>query len=166
MLKLAGAAAVLFAFSWCGIHRCGWYARRLDCLLTWQNALLEGERMLCDLGESTPAYLEQLREAPGLGAMAERCLHRLAQEERLELAWCGAVEESAFPLTVEEKRTILSLGTVLGRYDAQEQRQALYAARQRLEVQIVRAEEEKVRLGRMWSVLGISAGVLAVVLLY
>ena len=40
------------------------------------------------------------------------------------------------------------------------------ASRLRLEEHMVRAEEEKGRLGRMWSVLGVSAGVLAVVLLY
>ena len=31
---------------------------------------------------------------------------------------------------------------------------------------MLQAEEEKRRLGRMWSVLGVSAGLLAVVMLY
>lgn len=166
MLKLLGAVVVFGALSWCGIHRSGWYTRRLDCLQTWQQALLEGERMLCDLGESTPEYLERLRELPGMGAMAEQCLARLDQEERLEPAWRHGVESAHFPLSGEEQRMILSLGSVLGRYEAEEQRQSLRGAQQRLLGRIALAEEEKARLGRMWSVLGISAGVLAVILLY
>ena len=166
MLKLLGAAAVFCALSWCGFYRAGWYGRRLDCLHSWHTAVLEGERMLCDLNESTPAYLERLREVPWLGAMAETCLRLLRNEERLELAWREAVRQGDFPLSGEEMRVIFALGAVLGRYDTGEQRQVLQYARQKLATQISAVQEERARLSRMWSVLGISAGLLAVILLY
>ena len=53
------------------------------------------------------------------------------------------------------------LGETLRAYQARDP-----AARSRLEEQMARAAEERGRLGRMWSVLGVSAGVLAVVMLY
>lgn len=166
MLKALGALTVFLGLSWCGFQRSGWYRRRLDCLEAWHRGVLEGERMLCDLGETTPAFLRRLSEEKPLREMAQNCLNRLAREERLESAWTGALDTSALPLSQEERRTVAALGAVIGRYDVTQQRPALAAARSRLEEQMARAEEEKSRLGRMWSVLGVSAGVLAVVMLY
>ena len=166
MLKLLGAAAVFCAVSWCGLDRAGWYRRRLDCLRTWQSAILEGERMLCDLGMSTPDYLERLRELPLLLTMAEQCLIDLKREQRLGEGWTRAVSDALFPLNQDELEAISALGWVLGRYEAEEQRRTLEDTRKRLEAFTARAEEEKARLGRMWSVLGLTAGALAVVLLY
>lgn len=166
MLRALGALAVFCALSWCGFHRAGWYGRRVNCLQAWYRAVLEGERMLCDLGETTPVYLERLGEEAALRPMARRCLERLSGEERLETAWVGALEEAALPLTREERRTVADLGAVIGRYDVSQQRPALAAARGRLEEHLARAGEERRRLGRMWSVLGLSAGTLAVVMLY
>lgn len=166
MLKAFGALAVFLGLSWCGFQRAGWYRRRLRCLESWHRGVLEGERMLCDLGETTLAYLERLEQEPPLQEMARGCLDRLSREQHLEAAWSGALEASGLPLTQEERRTIAALGAVIGRYDVSQQRPALEAARSRLEEQMARAAEERGRLGRMWSVLGVSAGVLAVVMLY
>ncbi len=166
MLRTLGALAVFCSLSWCGFHRAGWYVRRLKCLDAWRRAVLEGERMLCDLGESTPAFLERLCRDETLRPMARDCLDRLGREERLELAWTGALAEAAQPLTGEERCTVAALGAVIGRYDVAQQRPALAAAGRRLEEHMLQAEEEKRRLGRMWSVLGVSAGLLAVVMLY
>lgn len=166
MLKALGALAVFCGLSWCGFQRAGWYRRRLDCLEAWHRGVLEGERMLCELGETTPVFLERLAMEPPLKEMARNCLDRLDREERLEPAWTGALASASLPLSQEEQRTVAALGTVIGRYDISQQRPALEAARSRLEEHLARAEEEKVRLGRMWSVLGLSAGVLAVVMLY
>lgn len=166
MLKALGALAVFCGLSWCGFQRAGWYRRRLDCLEAWHRGVLEGERMLCQMGETTPAFLERLALEPPLQEMARNCLDRLGREERLEPAWTGALASSSLPLSQEEQRTVAALGAVIGRYDVAQQRPALEAARSRLEEHLVRAEEEKTRLGRMWSVLGLSAGVLAVVMLY
>lgn len=165
-MKLIGATAVFCAFGWCGIYRAKGYVRRLDCLHSWHMAVSEGERMLCDLNVSTPEYLERLGELPGLGMMARRCIALLREEERLERAWQQAVRLADFPLAAEELRVIHALGTVLGRYDAEDQRRALHYARQQLAAQISAVSEERGRLSRMWSILGVSAGALAVILLY
>lgn len=166
MLKALGALAVFLGLSWCGFQGAGWYRRRLNCLEAWHRGVLEGERMLCDLGETTPAFLERLGREPPLRQMARSCLVRLDRQEGLESAWTGALEDAGMPLKEEERHALAALGAVIGRYDVSQQRPALEAARSRLEEQMVRAEEEKGRLGRMWSVLGVSAGVLAVVMLY
>lgn len=122
--------------------------------------------MLCDRNESTPAYLERLREVPGLGVMAETCLKLLCEEERMEQAWKASITQAEFPLTGEEVRMIQTLGTVLGRYDIAQQRQSLQYAGRQITAWIDSVREERGRLARMWPVLGISAGALAVILLY
>jgi len=166
MLRLIGAAAAFGALSWCGFHRAAWYRRRVSCLAAWRRGVLEGERMLCDRGESTPAYLARLGEIPGLERMAGDCLARLEQEERLEPAWEKALADARLPLNEEERRAVAALGSVIGRYDPDHQRLALEEARQRLGTLLAAAEEERRRLCRMWPVLGVSAGALVVILFY
>lgn len=166
MLKLMGALAVFCGLSWWGIDRGRWYGRRVECLRRWQNALLEGERMLCDLGASTPDYLQMLTQCPVFTPVAQKCMQLLAEEERLEPAWRQAVDGAELPLTEDELRALRDLGSTLGRYDGEEQRRVIRAQLSRLETFLARAEEEKSRLSRMWSVLGLSCGALAVVLLY
>ena len=54
---------------------------------------------------------------------------------------------------------------MLGRYEADSQRQALEHARQALEREELRAEEERRRLGRVYQALGLSGGAFLVILL-
>lgn len=66
----------------------------------------------------------------------------------------------------EGDRAVLErLGPVLGRYDADGQRQALDGAIDSLKHQRTRAVEDRTRLGRVYGVLGVTAGLLLVILL-
>ena len=166
MLKLLGALGVFCALSWCGFQRAFWYRRRVDCLAAWQSALREGERQLCDLGIQTPEWLAWMRKQKLLGTFAEQCRADLERSGSFSAAWRAALTQTEFPLGKDELWVLESLSDVIGRCDSAGQRAALRAAQDRLELYARQAEEEKRRLGKMWSVLGLSAGALAVVLLY
>ena len=166
MLKLLGALGVFSALSWLGIEKGSWYIRRHRCLQQWHQALLEGERLLCDLNCPTEEFLLWMSNCPGLGKMGRRCQELLGYEERLEPAWSQALVEASFPLQEDELRLLGELGHTLGRYDGEEQRRYIRVCLHRLEDCLLRAEEEKLRLSRMWSVIGLSCGAMAVVLLF
>ncbi len=166
MLKLVGAAVLFSALSWCGWQKAQWYQRHLECLNCWRRSLIEGERQLCDLGVQTADYLEWLATQPELTGAAKRCLSGLEWEEKFSLTWTSALREAEFPLYADELDTLTALGEVLGQYEESRQRQSLTYAETRLQDAIQRAEEEKRRLGKMWRLLGMGAGVFAVVLLY
>ena len=74
-----------------------------------------------------------------------------------------AEEQAGLP---PEGRAILSaLGDTLGRYEAPRQREALSAARRRLEELAVRLEADSRRQGRVYQALGLSGGAFLVILL-
>ena len=122
--------------------------------------------MLCDLNCPTEEFLLWMRNRPGLGLVGRRCRELLIAEERLEPAWNRALREAEFPLRQEELCLLVELGHTMGRYDGEEQRRHIRVCLQRLDEYRLRAEEEKLRLSRMWSVIGLSCGAMAVVLLF
>lgn len=166
MLRLAGAVMVFGALSWCGFRRAGWYTRRMRCLEAWQSAVLEGERVLCDRGAATSDFLESIQQDPLLRPFAEGCSAGLRQEQPMHLAWGRALERAEFPLKEEEAACLAELGRVLGQYEGEQQRVVLREAGAKLARYGEGAWEERNRLAKMWSMLGVSAGVLLVVLLY
>ena len=68
-------------------------------------------------------------------------------------------------LTPEGRAALLPLGEVLGRYEAQDQREAIAQARSALERERERAEGEKLRMGRVYQALGLTGGAFLVILL-
>lgn len=166
MLRAAGAAMVFGALAWCGFRRAGWYTRRMRCLEAWQSAVLEGERVLCDRGAATVDFLESIRQDGLLEPFARSCVEALKAERPMHLAWQQALEQAGFPLKEEELACLAELGRVLGQYEGEQQRVVLRETGAKLARYGTCAWEERGRLGKMWSMLGLSAGVLLVVLFY
>ena len=90
-------------------------------------------------------------------------LDRLDQEDFSSL-WRRLVQELE-ELNQEGQAVLLPLGDTLGRYEEARQREALSAARRRLEELAGRMEEDSRRLGRVYQVLGLSGGAFLVILL-
>ena len=107
-----------------------------------------------------------MREQKLLSAFAERCQIGLERSDSLSAVWRAALIQAEFPLEKDELNVLASVGEVVGRYDNAGQRAALRSAQDRLDLYARQAGEEKQRLGKMWPVLGLSAGALVVVLLY
>ena len=96
----------------------------------------------------------------------QRCAEGCARLDQVPFgeSWRQAVDELEL-LSPDGRAALLPLGEVLGRYEADSQRQALEHARQALEREEQRAQEERRRLGRVYQALGLSGGAFLVILL-
>ena len=79
--------------------------------------------------------------------------------------WREALESCCLRLDGDDRALLGQLGMVLGRYDADSQRQAIEGVAARLDRRQVQAAEERQRLGRVYGVLGMTAGLFLVILL-
>ena len=68
-------------------------------------------------------------------------------------------------LSPEGRAALLPLGEVLGRYEADGQREALKRAEEALERERERAEKERDRMGRVYQTLSLAGGAFLVILL-
>ena len=75
------------------------------------------------------------------------------------------MEIAQLRLEEEERGCLEQLGTVLGRYDGESQRQALAHALERMEGCRNQAREERKRLGKVYAMLGVAAGLFLVIFL-
>ena len=91
-------------------------------------------------------------------------LSRLEQQS-LEEIWRETLAQTDLPVRHSEKELFASLGAVLGRYDQPGQEEALGFLQNELEKSRKAAEEEQRRLGKVYQVLGITAGGFLLVLL-
>lgn len=96
-------------------------------------------------GRSGPAVF------PAGGRLFQRCAEGCARLEQVPFgeSWRQAVDELEL-LSLDGRAALLPLGEVLGRYEADSQRQAMEHARQALEREEQRAQEERRRLGRVY----------------
>ena len=79
--------------------------------------------------------------------------------------WKQGLELVHLHMEAEDLAVVERLGSVLGRYDGENQRQALDEARDRLDEQRKLASEQRNRLGKVYGTLGLTAGVFLVILL-
>ena len=168
MIRLMGALFIAAGSAWLGFGAAGRLGARSRAL----EELAEGlGRMARELELDQPP-LEQLLERllPGsrgaartLFAGCRAALDHL-EEEAFSQAWERLVESESL-LNKEGQACLLPLGQVLGRCGWEEERRALDCAAQRLEQEAGRAREERLRMGRVYQVLGLSGGAFLVILL-
>ena len=80
--------------------------------------------------------------------------------------WHRSLQETELPAGQEERDIFARLGEVLGRYDSEGQEEFLLYAAEELERCHSAAEAERARLGKVYQVLGVTAGGFLVVLLF
>lgn len=79
--------------------------------------------------------------------------------------WQEGLEKCPLRLDGEDRALLEQLGPVLGRYDGDSQRQAVENALSGLGHRQAQAVEDRQRLGRVYGVLGLTAGLFLVILL-
>lgn len=79
--------------------------------------------------------------------------------------WQEGLERCPLRLEREDRAVLEQLGPVLGRYDGDSQRQALEGAAAALGRRHTEAVEDRRRLGRVYGVLGVTAGLFLAILL-
>lgn len=168
MWKLVGAVLVAAGSGWLGLSAASGLTRRLRAVQAMISGLELLERELWERGAALPelmAALAQRCSQPAAGFF-QACAQGCAKLDQVPFgeSWRQAVDGLEL-LSPEARAALLPLGEVLGRYEADSQRQALEHARQALEREELRAEEERRRLGRVYQALGLSGGAFLVILL-
>ena len=169
MIRLAGALLAAGGMAWMGWSAARRLARRERILVQLSAALAQMEREISFRLTPMPQLLGELAEdAPGpVGAFFGACRDGLGELGSRSLAEIWRQALLTAPLDLEERALAVldRLGTVLGRYQEEEVRAALALAAEELarEGELARAEVEN--RGRMYRVLGLTAGGLLVILL-
>ncbi len=168
MLHILGNCLIFVGMSLLGWRYAAGLRARTRALRAFLSAVERLEREL----HFALLPVEQLLDTLSAGRQGEvqaffaRCAKDFAsrEEERLDEIWRGALP-ALRSLSEEDKRLVGELGTVLGRYDGDSQRQAIWQIHERLNEQGNLAAEEAQRLGRVYTVLGVTAGIFCVLLL-
>lgn len=169
MIQLLGAVLLTAGSAALGFGAVG----RLDGRVRDLRGLLAGvETLQRELGWRLADLSEGLELAAGEAGGRPARFFRLCAEGARRLdgrtfqqVWREGLEECRFRLDAGDREVLEQLGSVLGRYDGDSQRQALESAAARLERRQVQAAEERRRLGRVYGVLGMTAGLFLVILL-
>lgn len=168
MIRLMGAACLA-----CGAMGLGLGAiAHLDGRVKDLRSLLVGLECvqrelswkLAPLPDALNLAAQQCQGAPG--EFFNLCAHG-AQNLRgrtFAQVWQQAGEASQMRLEQLDVELLDALGSVLGQYDGESQRQALEHTREQLEEQLAQACEQRRRLGRVYGALGVTAGAVLMIL--
>lgn len=169
MLKAVGALLTVGGCLKLALEAAGSLSCRARALESWGAALerLEGElafrlpdtpRLLESLaqGAASPAAETLTAVRGGLGELGERSFEEL---------WERAVERENPCLSEGERQILCRLGSILGRYGWQEQRQAVETTRQLLSAQAETVRETLRKEGRLYSTLGLTLGLFLTIIL-
>lgn len=160
---LAGGSALL---GFCAVEHMKSRVRDLRRLLAGLETMLREldyclaplPELLCRAAEQTDGRVKLFFELCAKGA--EHLNGRTFQA-----VWDQAAEAAQLRLERDDLLLLEQLGTVLGRYDRNSQHRALAGAITRLEDQCGRAAEQSRQLGKVYGVLGITAGTFLLILL-
>ena len=162
-LLLAGGAGAL------GCSAAAQLSRRVAVLRALLGALEGMEREIAFRLTPMPELLERAaaESPPPVCTLFARCrtlLDELGERSMAEL-WREALEQVPLGLDGPGRLALEELGEVLGRYDGDGQREALAHTRAELSRALEQAREAREKQGRMYQVLGITAGAFLVILL-
>ncbi len=169
MLQIAGAILLVFGAASVGMRAAEQLTLHVRVLREMMAALMILERELTFRATPMPELLEQLGERTKgpisrLFVSCWRGMDNLGERSLGDL-WRLALEADDLPLEDEERETVGELGNILGRYDAESQREAVAATRDRLSQFLSQAEEKRDKMGRVYRVMGVTGGAFIAILL-
>ncbi len=169
MNKLLGAVLLIGGTAALGLSSAAALARKAETIRCLIDALERMEHELSFRLTPVPELLLELSESVEgeAGSFFTFCLNALPElgERSLSQIWEDGSRTCFTSIGQEELRILQSLGQTLGRYDAEGQRGALLRAREELSCRLRVAREERKRLGKVYSALGVAAGVFLTILL-
>lgn len=169
MLQIVGKCLLLAGMTIMGIQHTLSLKRRVSCLHEFLMALERLERELAFALLPVDVLLGQMRS--GAHGPTQHfflsCEEQFCQrgEERLEEIWSNLLQATALPLREEDRVLLQEIGRILGRYDGDSQRLAFQRIHGRVEESIRKAKEEAERMGKVYPVLGVTAGFFFIILL-
>ena len=168
MVRLMGAALVAAGGAALGFQAAARLRKQVRALEEMSQGLALLEREL-ELNAPPLSRLLERGAERSRGPAEELfrdCLQGLNHLDREDFSslWRRLVS-GCHALGSEGQAVLFPLGDTLGRYDGERQREALAAARRRLEELSARLEEDSRRRGRVYQALGLSGGAFLVILL-
>lgn len=168
MVHVMGAVLVAAGGACLGFQAAAGLRRRVKAVRQMEAGLALLERELELNAPPLASLLERgAKHSQGPAReLFEGCLRGLNDLDREDFSslWRRLVEEQT-GLPPEGRDILFPLGDTLGRYEAERQREALSAARRRLEELAARLEADSRRQGRVYQALGLSGGAFLVILL-
>lgn len=169
MLRLLGALLLTGCGLALGLGAVGKFQRRAAALEGWCGALeLLGAELEFSLPPMNELLIRASRAASGpVKGSLQAAAEGLASlgEQPFEDIWRQALSRCVPPLIREDVELLGRLGSVLGRYDGQSQRQAVEQVRTELGARERHVREELRQSGKAWAAAGMSLGAFAAILL-
>lgn len=163
MLKLAGAVMIIASGSVLGILRSNRLKMRADNL---ENIISALELLKCDINYGRKDLQRALRDiGTSLKADIFRKIADNIKEFGIKEAIKKALDDDAECFLESDKVPICTLGETLGMTDAKNQARAIDEAVVRLKKAKKDAEEEYLRLGKLYKSVGFLGGVLVAIVL-
>ena len=167
MIKICGVILLLFGATWAGLSA----SRKLDMRVKTLCSVLEClELFEWELATNIPPtnqlfeYVSK-RVAEPASLFLDACLQSMqANEYIMSEVWESSARRKLMALNYDDFEVLLPLGAILGRYDADSQKRSIMSAHRRLTDNLNNAIDEKKRLGRLYSTLGVTAGVFLVII--
>lgn len=169
MIRMVGAALLAGGSAMLGV--CA--VRHMNSRVKDLNQLLIGmETMARELDYRLAPLPELLRQAAAQSDGRASMFYDLCAQgaehlngRTFQTVWCQALEAAQLRLERGDVELLEQLGGVMGRYDGESQRKALDTAMARLEARQSAAADQSRRLGRVYSVLSLTAGGFLMILL-
>lgn len=169
MLRFVGVLLLCLGGTLIGLGGAKGLKSRVDTLLSFLSGLSLMEAEMQFHLTPMPELLKKLsRDVDGPAkAFFFQCKEALWQLEDtpLSVIWRKNLHIEALTLEEEDRQVLEQLGAVLGQYDLDGQMRAIGSARLRLEECLEKANARRTSLGRVYSALGMAAGILSVLLL-
>lgn len=169
MMELLGKIFLFVGCSALGVYRGERLRLRRACLQSFRRSL---ETMGRELSFSLCPLEELLKrvEAESDGIVQQfysACRLHFAEsgKESWMASWQAAIQSIELPLQESDRRALQEVGVLLGRYDAESQRQGLEAMLVRWASLVETAQEEERRLVRVYTTVGVAVGLFCVILL-
>ena len=158
---MKSALGVLLVWGGCGLvglHACAALRRRVRFLEEMALALTVMERELLLNRRPLPELLEQMSQTTerNVGMLFARCRSKLEQGNSFTDVWRETLENSG--LKEGDKALLGTLSVWLGRYEAKGQAEALARLRTDWDEHIRLTRRQAMGQGRIYGVLGLTAG--------
>ena len=163
ILVTAGSAAIGF-YSAAGLYSHIKILTRIISALRYMKS--EIGFTLAPIPDLTQRLAE--RERGATGVFFGRCNSELSNlgEKTFGEIWSECADATLKnALKEDEIQTFKDLGELLGRYDSQEQALEIERAAERFDFYLQRAEQDKIRLGKLYGAMGVLCGIAVVIIL-
>ncbi len=171
MLRIIGAILVAGGMTSCGILAVWKMNERIRAISGIISSLDTLQAEICFNLTNMPDLMKLLaKNAPApVASFFDRCsgkMHKLG-DFPFSAIWAKEVKDFFDGyLKPQERDALTELGNVLGKYDTDGQARAIASTRRRFEAFLTGAELEKSRQGRVYGALGVTCGLMAVIILF